>query len=154
MKGFTLIELVVTLAILGLLASMAAPLVGLTVKRNKEQQLRVALQTLRDAIDDYHDAAVEGRIDQNRNGYPRSLTELVEGVADKRDPSGKKLLYFLRRIPKDPMTPLPDDTPPELSWGLRSFASPPDNPRPGEDVYDVYSLSEKTGTDGQPYRSW
>lgn len=154
MKGFTLIELVVTLAIMGLLASLAAPLVGLSVKRNKEQQLRVALQTLRDAIDDYHDAATEGRIELGRNGYPASLRELVEGVPDKRDPSGNKILYFLRRIPKDPMTPLPANTPPEETWGLRSYASPPDAPRPGEDVYDVYSLSEKTGTDGQPYRLW
>lgn len=154
MKGFTLVELVVTLAILGLLASMAAPLVGLSVKRNKEQQLRVALHTLREGIDAYHVAAKEGRIDLKNNGYPSSLRELVDGLPDRRDSSGNKLVYFLRRIPKDPMTPLPANTPPEETWGLRSYVSPPDNPRPGDDIYDVYSLSEKTGTDGQPYRLW
>lgn len=156
MKGFTLIELVVTLAILGLLASMAAPLVGLSMKRNKEQQLREALHTLRGSIDAYHLAVVEGRIEvkSDANGYPADLNVLVTGVPDKRDPAGKKILYFLRRIPKDPMSPLPRDTPPEETWGLRSYASPPDDPKPGEDVYDVYSLSEKTGTDGLPYRLW
>lgn len=154
MKGFTLIELVVTLAILGLLASMAAPLVNLSMQRHKEQELRVALRSLREAIDAYHQAAIEGRIKLKDNGYPENLRELVEGMPDLRDPSGKKKLYFLRRIPRDPMGPLPEDTPPEETWGQRAYQSPPDDPQPGADVYDVYSLSQKRGISGKPYSQW
>lgn len=154
MKGFTLIELVVTLAILGLLASMAAPLVGLSVQRSKEQELRTALRSIRNAIDTYHQAAIEGRIKLKDNGYPETLQELVDGMPDLRDPAGKKKFYFLRRIPRDPMSPLPSDTPPEETWGLRAYQSPPDEPRPGEDVYDVYSLSQKKGINDKPYSQW
>lgn len=156
MKGFTLIELVVTLAILGLLASMAAPLVSLSMQRGKEQALQTALQSMREAIDAYHQAAIEGRItvSADTNGYPKSLDELVKGVSDLKDPNGKKKLYFLRRIPRDPMSQLAGNTPPEETWGLRSYQSPPDEPQPGDDVYDVYSLSEKQGMNGLPYRQW
>lgn len=154
MKGFTLIELVVTLAILGLLASMAAPLVNLSLQRQKEQELRTALRNMREAIDAYHQAAIEGRIKLKDNGYPQDLRELVMGMPDLRDPSGKRKFYFLRRIPRDPMTPLPADTPPEATWGLRAYQSPPDDPRPGEDVYDVYSLSQKRGINDKPYSQW
>ncbi|MGA7178760.1 MAG: type II secretion system protein [Thiobacillaceae bacterium] len=156
MKGFTLVELVVTLAILGLLATMAAPLVSLAAQRSKEQDLRAALRSMREAIDAYHQAVIEGRVtlSADTNGYPKSLHELAEGVPDLKDPSGKKKLYFLRRIPRDPMSPLPADTPPEQTWGLRSYQSPPDDPQPGDDVYDVYSLSGKQGMNGVPYRQW
>jgi general secretion pathway protein G len=155
-KGFTLIELVVTLAILGLLASMAAPLVSLAMQRSKEQDLRTALHSMREAIDAYHQAVIEGRVTvkADTNGYPDKLTDLAQGVPDLKDPEGKKKLYFLRRIPRDPMSPLPASTPPEETWGLRSYQSPPDDPQPGDDVYDVYSLSEKQGMNSLPYRQW
>jgi general secretion pathway protein G len=155
-KGFTLIELVVTLAILGLLATMAAPLVSLTMQRSKEQELRTALRSMREAIDAYHQAVIEGRITvkADTNGYPGTLNELAEGVPDMKDPDGKKKLYFLRRIPRDPMSLLPDKTAPEETWGLRSYQSPPDDPQIGNDVYDVFSLSEKQGMNGLPYRQW
>ncbi|MGO9444883.1 MAG: type II secretion system protein [Thiobacillaceae bacterium] len=156
MKGFTLIELVVTLAILGLLASMAAPLVSLSIQRDKEQELRAALRTMREAIDAYHQAVIDGRIKvkADSNGYPGTLNELAGGVPDLKDPSGKKKLYFMRRIPRDPMSPLEGSTAPAETWGLRSYESPPDDPQPGDDVYDVYSLSEKQGMNGLPYRQW
>ena len=156
MKGFTLIELVVTLAILGLLASMAAPLVSLSMQRSKEQELRTALRSMREAIDAYHQAVIEGRVTvkADTNGYPESLKELAEGVADAKDPDGKKKLYFLRRIPRDPMSAMPDKTVPEETWGLRSYQSAPDDPQPGDDVYDVFSLSEKPGMNGLPYKQW
>lgn len=155
MKGFTLIELVVTLAILGLLAAMAAPLVSLSMQRSREQELRADLRAMREAIDAYHQAVVEGRImvKADTNGYPDKLKDLADGVPDQKDPSGKKKLYFLRRIPRDPMSSLPEK-PPEETWGLRSYQSPPDDPQPGDDVYDVYSLSEKLGMNGVPYRQW
>lgn len=156
MKGFTLIELVVTLAILGLLATMAAPLVGLALQRSKEQDLRADLRSMREAIDAYHQAVVDGRITvkADTNGYPASLNDLVEGVSDLKDPGGKKKLYFLRRIPRDPMSTLPESTPAQETWGLRSYQSPPDNPQPGDDIFDVFSQSEKQGMNGVPYRQW
>jgi general secretion pathway protein G len=155
-KGFTLIELVVTLAILGLLASMAAPLVSLSIQRSKEQELRTSLRSVREAIDAYHQAVIDGRIrvKADANGYPSNLNELAQGVLDLKDPAGKKRLYFLRRIPRDPMSTLTGSTAPEETWGLRSYESPPDDPQPGHDVYDVYSLSETQGMNGLPYRQW
>jgi general secretion pathway protein G len=146
MRGFTLIEMLVTLAILALLASLALPLSELSVQRAKERELRQALRMVRGAIDDYKQAVDANRIARpaDASGYPPTLEVLVEGVKDAKDPKGAKI-YFLRRIPRDPFGG---------DWGLRSYASPPDDPRPGKDVYDVYSKSEGTGLDGVPYREW
>jgi general secretion pathway protein G len=146
MRGFTLIEMLVTLAILALLASLALPLSELSVQRAKERELRQALRAVRGAIDDYKQAVDANRIARpaDASGYPPTLEVLVEGVKDAKDPKGAKM-YFLRRIPRDPFGG---------DWGLRSYASPPDDPRPGKDVYDVYSKSEGTGLDGVPYREW
>jgi general secretion pathway protein G len=146
-KGFTLIELVVTVTIVALLASVAMPLAEATVQRNKEQDLRRSLREIREAIDAYKLAADEGRIERkaDASGYPERLEALVEGVPDKKDPKGGKL-YFLRRIPADPMG--------GGEWGLRSYASPADAPEEGKDVYDVYSKSMETGLNGIPYRLW
>lgn len=152
-SGFTLIEVVITVAIIGLLASIAAPLTATVIQRSQEQELKTALMTLRNAIDAYKDAVDAGRVERSLDdtGYPRSLEILVNGVTDKRSPAGAKI-YFLRRIPRDPFS---DPTvPPARSWGLRAYDSPPDAPREGRDVYDVYSQAEGKGLDGTPYREW
>ena len=86
------------------------------------------------------------------SGYPKNLIELVEGVEDQRSPNRKKI-YFLRRIPADPMSS-DSSLKPEDSWGLRSYASPPDEPAEGDDVFDVYSKSAKVGLNGVPYIKW
>jgi general secretion pathway protein G len=152
--GFTIIELVVTVAIIGLLASVALPLAELTVQRNKEHQLRQALRQIRTAIDDYKAATDQGRVARaaDASGYPPSLEVLVEGVPDARDP-GKRPIYFLRRLPRDPFHE-GSGAPPAQTWGLRSYDSPPDQPRPGKDVFDVYSTSPAAGLNGVPYREW
>lgn len=153
-RGFTLIELIITVAILGLLASAAMPFAELALKRSREADLRVALRELRGAIDAYKAAADQGRIELEvgATGYPTTLAVLTEGVEDVKDPEGRAI-YFLRRLPRDPFFPDPAATP-EHTWGLRSYESPPDAPRSGEDVFDVYSLSSRAGLNGVPYREW
>ena len=148
MKGFTLVELVITVAIVAVLASVALPLHELMAQRAKEQDLRRALRDIREAIDTYKEAADEGRIEKRvgQSGYPPRLTALVEGVVDQKNPR-KDRIYFLRRLPPDPFTE-------DGRWGLRSYASPPDSPSEGEDVFDVYSLANGTGINGRPYKEW
>lgn len=152
-RGFTIVELVVTVAILGLLAAMAAPLTETVMRRAREQELKAALVEIRNAIDAYKDAADGGRVAKaaGESGYPASLDMLVNGVVDRQSAGGAKL-YFLRRIPRDPFAPA--GVPSGETWGLRSFDSPPDAPRAGKDVFDVRSLSEGRGLDGTPYREW
>lgn len=152
-RGFTIVELVVTVAILGLLAAMAAPLTETVMRRAREQELKAALVEIRNAIDAYKDAADGGRVAKaaGESGYPASLDVLVNGVVDRQSAGGAKL-YFLRRIPRDPFAPA--GVPAGGTWGLRSFDSPPDAPRAGKDVFDVRSLSEGRGLDGTPYREW
>jgi general secretion pathway protein G len=152
--GFTLIELMVTLAILALLASVAVPFGQLTYQRQQENDLRRALIQIRTALDAYKLAVKEGRIESaaDASGYPPNLESLWKGVSDKTRPDASKL-YFLRRIPRDPFFPDASASA-EETWGLRSYKSPPDAPTAGEDVYDVYSLSTQTGLNGVPYREW
>ena len=152
--GFTLIELVVTIAILGLLATVAVPFAQLVQQRSKEAELRTSLRQIRTAIDAYKQAVVEKRIESpaDASGYPPDLDVLWKGVADITKPDDSKL-YFLRRLPRDPFYPDAAAEPAE-TWGKRSYASPPDDPQEGDDVYDVYSLSDKTGLNGVPYREW
>ncbi len=152
--GFTLIELAITVAIVGILASAAYPFAELSLQRQRESELRTALREIRNAIDDYHAAALAGTIARSadESGYPRKLEDLMYGVDNLKDPK-RSSVYFLRRLPRDPFAE--DST---LSaaetWGKRSYDSPPDSPVEGEDVYDVYSLSERSGMNGIPYREW
>lgn len=152
--GFTLIELVITVAIVGILAMVAMPLAETTAKRHKESELRAALRELRGGIDAYRRAVDEGKIKKkvDESGYPRRLEDLAQGIANIQDPAQGKL-YILRRLPRDPFS---DD--PALSaaqtWGKRSYASPPEAPQEGADVFDVFSRSPGIGLNGIPYKDW
>jgi len=142
--GFTLIEMVIVVMIVGILASAAMPLAALHKRRAKEAELHEALRTVRTALDDYKLAADAGRILKatGDTGYPPK---------DVTTPEGKKI-YFLRRLPRDPFA---DPTSPAAeTWGLRSYSSPPDAPQPGADVFDVYSRATGVGLDGSAYRTW
>jgi general secretion pathway protein G len=153
--GFTLIELLVTVAIVGLLASIALPMTELVVQRDKEQELRLDLRQIRSALDAYKQAVDEGRVKTSilQSGYPPTLKALVDGVSDQTDPDGKRMIYFLRRIPRDPMLDDPS-MPNDETWGKRSYASSADSPADGDDVFDVYSLSPGVGLNGISYRNW
>jgi general secretion pathway protein G len=154
-RGFTLIELVVTVAIVALLASAVIPSAQLVYQREREAELRDNLRTLRNAIDEYKRAVDSGHIKREieQTGYPPDLQTLVDGVDDARSAKEGVRIYFLRRVPRDPFWPDPA-TPAAETWGLRAYASPPDDPQPGDDVYDVYSRSTRTGLNGIPYHDW
>jgi general secretion pathway protein G len=153
-RGFTLIELLVTLAILAMLGAMVVPVSQTVLQRRHEQDLRAALREIRAGIDAYKRAGDEGRIARaaGATGYPPTLEVLVQGVPDQKSPKQAKI-YFLRRLPRDPFNGdagLPD----AQTWGKRSYASEPDEPKEGDDVYDVYSTSGKVGLNGIPYSRW
>lgn len=144
-RGFTLIELIAAVTILSILTLMALPLARVTIKREKEKQLRQALWEMRDAIDRYKDAGDRGafRIKADSQGYPPDLETLVKG----EDVQGKKV-RFLRKIPVDPMTN-------STEWGLRSMQDDPESDSwGGQSVFDVYSKSLGTGLDGTKYKDW
>lgn len=162
-RGFTYIEMLVALALVGLITVLAAPSVKKARQRADEQALRVALREIRTAIDAYKKASDEGRVAKKvgDSGYPPQLSDLVAGVADASKPD-KPRIYFLRRLPPDPLF-RPDlvngglsteRVPPERTWGLRSSVSPPEAPAPGADVFDVYSLNPGVALDGSRYRDW
>ena len=153
-RGFTLIEMMVTLAIIAVLATLVVPVAQISVQRSKEQDLRIALREIRNAIDAYKRASDEGRLprDSNSNGYPASLQVLVDGVADDKHPKRQKI-RFLRRLPRDPMYP-DASADPAKTWGLRSYGSEAGDPREGSDVYDVYSRSPQAGLNSVPYKDW
>lgn len=144
-SGLTLVELIVTVAILSILASAAVPMMRFEAKRYKERILRYDLWQIRDAIDHYKDAADKNlfQIKLDSQGYPPDLQTLVDGV----DIQGKKV-RFLRRIPVDPMTEKDD-------WGMRSMQDDPDSDSfGGQNLFDVYSKSDGTALDGTKYSSW
>ena len=153
--GFTLVELVITVAIVSVLAAVALPFAELTVKRHKEQELRTALRDIRSAIDAYKRAVDQGRVaaaSAEQSGYPPTLDVLVTGVEDARS-KDRHRIYFLRRLPRDPFFPDAKANA-AATWGKRSYASAPDAPREGDDVYDVFSLSQDAGLNGVAYASW
>jgi general secretion pathway protein G len=167
-KGFTLIEMLVTLTLLAILAAAIVPLAKTAVKREKEIELRRNLRMIREAIDAYKKLADEKQIEveEDQEGYPPDLETLVKGVEIKSQPeqpepggglnrrpaevaeAQTKVIKFLRRIPPDPMTGSTD-------WGLRAFQDEPDSENwGGENVYDVYSKSPGTALDGTKYKDW
>ncbi len=154
-RGFTLVELVITVAIMALLATAVIPSAQLMYQRQRESELRDALRTIRTAIDGYKKAADAGRIkkEADKSGYPPDLQTLVDGVDDASSPKEGVKIYFLRRVPRDPFWP-DASSPPAQTWALRSYASSADDPQPGDDVFDVYSRSTRTGLNGVPYREW
>lgn len=144
-RGLTLVELIVTVAIIGVLASAALPVARFQVKRQNERILRYDLWQMRDAIDKYKDAADKGAFQTKieSQNYPPDLETLVTGVEVK-----DKKVKFLRRIPVDPMTG-------KAEWGLRSMKDDPDSDSySGESVFDVYSKSQGTALDGTKYSTW
>lgn len=153
-RGFTFVEVMVTLVIMGVLAAIATPMIELTVQRHRESELRDALRQIREALDAYKRASDQGRIPLKigDSGYPKLLTDLVDGVADVKSPQRQKI-FFLRRLPRDPMNP-DTNLSAEETWGKRSYKSPPEDPHEGEDVFDVFSLSPATGLNGLPYKEW
>src|SRR5947209_3564144 len=144
-RGLTLIELIVTVAILAILASAAVPIARYEIKRQKERELHYDLWMMRDAIDKYKDAADKGAFQTkvDSQNYPPDLETLVNGV----DIQGKKV-KFLRHIPVDPMTG-------KAEWGLHSMQDDPNSDSyGGQSVFDVYSKSQGTALDGTKYSDW
>lgn len=151
--GYTIIELVVVLAILGVLAAALLPLGETMVRMQQEHALRRALWEIRDALDEYKRAADHGTIERTtESGYPPDLETLVKGVRSISQGAGGQEIYFLRRLPRDPFGDPSIDA--SATWSLRSYQSPPDRPAPGADVYDVRSSSHKTAIDGSTYATW
>lgn len=152
--GFSLVELLVSVVILGLLASVAMPLAELSARRKREAELHRALREIRQGIDAYHAAVKNGEVATtlNRSGYPPTLAGLTDGVPNAKHPNGAQL-YFMRRIPRDPTYPDPA-TKAADTWGKRSFNSPPDKPVEGDDVFDVYSKTTGIGLNGVAYKEW
>ena len=152
--GFTMIELLVVMAVLGILAAAVLPLAETLLTAQKERELRRALLEIRTALDEHKRVMDRSptATGAGGSGYPRNLAVLVEGIADPRPQAGAKTLYFLRRVPRDPFAD--PALPAEQTWRLRSYASHPDRPAPGADVYDVHSTSDAKALDGTAYARW
>jgi general secretion pathway protein G len=144
-----------TVAIIGLLATITLPLAEMSVQHSKEQELRLALRQIREGIDAYKQAYDDGNMTRSadKSGYPESLQVLVDGVTDIKNPASHKTIFFLRSIPRDPMS-TDSSISNEATWGKRSYESSADDPQEGVDVFDVYSLNDGTGLNGIPYRQW
>lgn len=159
-RGFTFIELVITLALIGLMAMLALPLFEITATRMKESELRHALRVLRGALDTYKAATDNGSLkrEPGASGYPPTLEVLTQplDLAAKPDASGSlasQRMVILRQLPRDPFNN--DLTlPPEQTWNTRAYASRADDPQPGDDVFDVSSKSSAVALDGTAYAKW
>ena len=160
--GFTLIELLVTLALVGLLAIVSMPLYEVTSTRAKEEQLREALRTIRAGLDAYKAAVDTGMLarEAGASGYPPSLELLTEPLDIANKPNSglgeadtPQRLVILRELPRDPFFPDPS-VPAARTWLTRAYASRTDDPQPGQDVYDVSSMSTRVGLDGIAYNAW
>ena len=153
-NGFTLIELMVSLAILASLAAALLPMTELMARRSQEQTLKEGLRKIRGAIDAYKQASDDGDIAKvvGATGYPPDLEVLQTGVVDKKNINGGKR-FFLRRLPRDPTCNCPDTSAAE-TWQLRSYDSAFDAPQAGADVFDVSSMNTKEGLNGIPYNQW
>lgn len=152
--GFTLVEMLVVLAMMGILAALAWPVVDIVVQRDREQQLRRALWTLRDAIDDYKRARESGAVPlaPGESPYPPTLQALTQLYVDARPQAPSRNLRFLRAVPRDPFADA--KLPAADTWVLRSFLSEASDPKPGADVYDVHSSSKAKALDGTLLKDW
>jgi len=153
-RGFSLIELLVVLAIMAVLASIGLPLAELSHQRSQEEELRRSLREIRSALDAYKRLVDQGNIQRavGASGYPPNLEVLVDGVVDAKSPKGTKI-YLLRSLPRDPLAPS-SITSAAQTWELRSYVSPPNDPKPGVDVFDVHSRAIGVGLNGVAYREW
>jgi general secretion pathway protein G len=154
-RGFTIVEMIITLSLLAILALSALPLGKMAVKRENEVELQRALRMMREAIDAWKKLADEKKFefDEDTEGYPPTLEDLVKGIEVQDKGEGgkgarKRTVKFLRRIPKDPMTN-------SFDWGLRSYQDDSDADVWGEEnVYDVFTKSQAVALDGTRYRDW
>jgi general secretion pathway protein G len=147
LQGFTLAELVMVVAMLAVLAAVALPTARFTMRREREAELRLALRQMRTAIDEHKRLSDQGmiQVELGTEGYPKELKLLVEGVEIVGQPTKRK---FLRRIPLDPMTG-------KAEWGQRSYQDEAESSSwGGQNIYDVYSLSDATALDGTKYKDW
>ena len=153
-RGFSLVELLVVIAIMGVLASVGMPLAELSQQRAREEELRRSLREIRGAIDAYKRLVDVGAIQKaaDGSGYPLNLNVLAAGVPDARSPNAVRI-YLLRKVPRDPFAQA-DVVDATETWSARSYASPPDDPKPGKDVFDVHSRSPAVGLNGVAYREW
>ncbi len=158
--GFTLVEMLITLALVGLIALASTPLVEVTARRQKEAELRESLRIIRAGLDGYKAAVDSGMLPRvaGQSGYPPSLDILTESLlradaSDATGPNATSRIVILRRLPRDPLYADPT-TPAADTWNVRSYASRSDDPRPGDDVFDVSSKSSLTALDRTAYASW
>ena len=161
MAGFTLIELMVTLVLVGIVSMTALPLLEVVSTKHKEADLRLALRTIRTALDAYKSAADAGLLPKaaGESGYPASLEVLAQGLDVARPRGGAQgsdapqRIVFLRQLPRDPFHPDPNVAAAQ-TWNTRSYASRPDDPQPGPDVFDISSRSTRQALNGTAYASW